>query len=411
LKIGIVLPQNHKPSNGGGFSYVESLVKEICERKTDFDIQFISFHFQPKKYYQFNSSSVNVTYFSLGQALIKSPILAFTLLMERLAYKLNFFSWHSFFDKRVQFHSDTILKKEGFKLLYYPFPERLIGVDVPFFYTVWDLGHRNIGFFPDIASYPDFDRREARYSQAMKRAARVFVESKAGANDVSFYYQVKSNKIVVVPMFGNSLIKEHYTELEKQKFIGDNNIKKEKYLFYPAQFWPHKNHINLLKALYLVRKQGHDLCLLFTGQDKGNKNLIENTAKELAIDNAIQYLGFVDNKYIRLLYENAFALVMPTFLGPTNMPLVEAMELGCPVICTDLEGHREQASDAALYINPQRPEMIAEKIIFLLTTDGERARMISKGKTQIQQTNATVTSAVDKLFAEIEDFKNVLSAW
>jgi glycosyltransferase involved in cell wall biosynthesis len=411
LKIGIVLPQNHKPSNGGGFSYVDALVKEICKRKSDYDIQFISFHFQPKKYYQFDASAADVAYFSFGQQLLKSPILAFYLFMERLSYKLNFFSWHSFFDKKAQFCSDKILKKEGFRLLYYPFPERLIGVDVPFFYTVWDLGHRNIGFFPDVASYPEFDRREARYTQATKRAAKVFVESKAGGQDVQFYYQVKSNKIVVLPMFGNSLQEASYTELEKQEFMDKNKIKSKKYLFYPAQFWPHKNHINLLKAFQMLKKQGYDLQLLFTGQDKGNKGLIEKTAKQLNIEDAVLYLGFVDNKYIRLLYENAFALVMPTFLGPTNMPLVEAMTLGCPVICTDFEGHREQTEDAALYFNPQSPDNIAEKILFLLQHEAERERMIEKGKTQIEQTKATAQSAVDKLFVEIDDFKNVLSAW
>lgn len=60
---------------------------------------------------------------------------------------------------------------------------------------------------------------------------------------------------------------------------------------------------------------------------------------------------------------------MPTFLGPTNMPLIEAQHLGTPVICTDFEGHREICQDAALYIDPLDSESIRSAMLTMLDPD------------------------------------------
>ena len=59
---------------------------------------------------------------------------------------------------------------------------------------------------------------------------------------------------------------------------------------------------------------------------------------------------------------------MPTLLGPTNMPLLEAACLDCPVICSDLEGHREMLGDYALYFNPYSPEDISFTLGSFLST-------------------------------------------
>jgi glycosyltransferase involved in cell wall biosynthesis len=57
---------------------------------------------------------------------------------------------------------------------------------------------------------------------------------------------------------------------------------------------------------------------------------------------------------------------MPTLLGPTNMPLLEAYYIGCPVICSDLEGHREILENNALYFNPLSWQEILKKMKTIL---------------------------------------------
>ena len=56
---------------------------------------------------------------------------------------------------------------------------------------------------------------------------------------------------------------------------------------------------------------------------------------------------------------------MPSFLGPTNIPQIESIALNCPVIVSDKYASREQMEDAALYIDPNDPNDISEKILSL----------------------------------------------
>ncbi|MFC3559915.1 glycosyltransferase [Pedobacter jamesrossensis] len=62
---------------------------------------------------------------------------------------------------------------------------------------------------------------------------------------------------------------------------------------------------------------------------------MKELVKGLGIEQKVIFGGFVTNEELNVFYKNAISLVMPTFMGPTNMPLLEAQALGCPVICTD----------------------------------------------------------------------------
>ena len=55
---------------------------------------------------------------------------------------------------------------------------------------------------------------------------------------------------------------------------------------------------------------------------------------------------------IASFYKHALALVMPSYLGPTNIPLIEAREFNCPVLCSDLDGHKEILGSEAIYFPP-----------------------------------------------------------
>ena len=111
-------------------------------------------------------------------------------------------------------------------------------------------------------------------------------------------------------------------------------------------------------AFHKIHKNYPSVKLLFTGSDKGNKEYIKQVVANLGLEKQVLMAGFVTDEEIYSFYKNALALVMPTFLGPSNMPLLEAETLGCPVICTDLPGHREMLGDNAFYVLPTDPESI-----------------------------------------------------
>ena len=151
---------------------------------------------------------------------------------------------------------------------------------------------------------------------------------------------------------------------EKYGITGD-------YLFYPAQFWSHKNHVNLLLALELLQSSlRRPLSVVFVGPDHGNLAHVKATVDRLGLADRVQFLGFVPREDLIDLYRQAFALSYVTFFGPENLPPLEAFALGCPVIASEVSGAREQLQDAVLFVDPTSPEQIAEAVVRLASEEG-----------------------------------------
>ena len=78
-------------------------------------------------------------------------------------------------------------------------------------------------------------------------------------------------------------------------------------------------------------------------------------------------------------------MIMPSFFGPTNIPPLEAMALGCPVAVSNNYAMGEQVGDAGLLFSPYSPEEIAQCIFRLWTDESLRQRLIENGHKQINK--------------------------
>jgi glycosyltransferase involved in cell wall biosynthesis len=104
------------------------------------------------------------------------------------------------------------------------------------------------------------------------------------------------------------------------------------------------------------------------------------TARALGVDAQVRYLGFVPDPDMSALYADAAGLAMPTFFGPTNIPVLEAFAMGCPVVTSDIRGIREQTDGAAILVDPRGPEAIADGLRRLLTSSETRSALIRRGR-------------------------------
>jgi len=176
-----------------------------------------------------------------------------------------------------------------------------------------------------------------------------------------------------------------------------------RYFFYPAQFWPHKNHARIVEAIGLLKGVGCEANVVFCGSYTGE--LRERTfaaamalAHRLGIANQVHCLGYVPNEHIAALYAEAVGLVMPTFFGPTNIPVLEAWTLDCPVLTSDIRGPREQVGDAGLLVDPSSVEAIAEGMRRLWEDDVLRGTLIDRGR---QRASAYTTADFHKRLGDI----------
>jgi glycosyltransferase involved in cell wall biosynthesis len=137
-------------------------------------------------------------------------------------------------------------------------------------------------------------------------------------------------------------------------------LKGEKFLLYPAQFWPHKNHITLVNMVDELHNRGLDSKLVFCGSDKGNWNYVQQYIIDKKVP-GISYIGFVTPEKLRWLYKHAYACVFSSLMGPDNLPPLEAAAYGCPVVCANYPGdHRGQ-----LVFEPLDAAEAADKVIAL----------------------------------------------
>jgi glycosyltransferase involved in cell wall biosynthesis len=108
-------------------------------------------------------------------------------------------------------------------------------------------------------------------------------------------------------------------------------------------------------------------------------------AHRLGLSDQVHHLGRVPDEVMSGLYAEALALVMPTFFGPTNIPPLEAWAFGCPVLCSDIRGIREQIGDAGLLVPPRSTEAIAEGMYRLWTDRHLRHQLAARGRRRLAE--------------------------
>jgi glycosyltransferase involved in cell wall biosynthesis len=280
-------------------------------------------------------------------------------------------------------------------------------LEVPYMVVVWDLQHRLQPWFPEVSANGNWQHRDTLYTAVLGRAAAVIVGTQAGKLEVERFFRVDPSRILIMPhptpRFGGTDAGAGRPAREKYGITGD-------YLFYPAQFWAHKNHVNLLRALDLLKgRLEQPLDLVFVGSDQGNLDHVKVTAKQLGLSNLVHFLGFVPREDLIDLYKEAFALSYVTFFGPENLPPLEAFSLGCPVIASDVSGAREQLGDAVLFVDPASPEQITEAVMRLANENGLRARLIEAGR-KIAQAR-TPEGFVGDALAFLDRFEAVRRCW
>ena len=384
MKIGILF--KHAKTGGGIYQYFLALMD--CLRSFNGEDQFFLFHCN-------NIESLSVYR--------KAGIKTITLQSEKDSsfkvvhtHRLNPCHEAIHNGKRVFFRTKSLtseLKIEAAKhkidLMLYPVPEReSFEVGVPYVMAIHDISHRIHPEFKEFNSDGIYEQREYVYDNGIKNAFFIMVDSEVGKEQVMDYYDTEREKIKVLPF-----IPPPYLFKESNKDSAASVRAKyqlpDKFIFYPAQFWPHKNHENLIRALHSIKKsKGEEVTAVFVGakQERWNgfRKMI-NLAKALKVEGQIIDLEYVESKRMRALYEMATALVMPTFLGPTNLPILEAFAVGCPVIASDIKGVREQVGDAGILADPNSPEEIG-MAIYRVWTDGIlRSALVKRGHERMKR--------------------------
>mgnify|MGYP006130232873 FL=1 len=136
----------------------------------------------------------------------------------------------------------------------------------------------------------------------------------------------------------------------------------QKYFFYPAQFWAHKNHRYIVDFLRLMKKNNNQgYKVVCCGTRKSNIHYIEKIIKENNLTEDFIILDFLSNDEVIQLYKNSFGLIMPTYVARSTLPLYESFFFKKPVF------YSNNILDDKLYqyvigFNSYHPEDLMDKL-------------------------------------------------
>lgn len=275
----------------------------------------------------------------------------------------------------------------GVDFLVFPAPSPMgFESGLPYVMAVHDLQHRLQPEFPEVSAGGEWEHREYLFRNGIGHALTVLVDSETGREDVLNCYGdvVSAERVQILPFLPPS-----YMALTSARpattGIHERFGLPERYLFFPAQFWPHKNHVRVVEALARIRaERGIDVAVAMCGSaaDELRGSVLDKvrqTAAKGGVEDLIHILGYVEDECMAPLYAASAGVLLPTFFGPTNIPILEAWALGVPVLTSDLRGIREQCGDAAILVDPTSVQAIADGIYSLWSNEALRAELVAAG--------------------------------
>lgn len=159
----------------------------------------------------------------------------------------------------------------------------------------------------------------------------------------------------------------------------------ERFAFYPAKTWEHKNHRGLLDAVRILRdERGRDVPLVFSGHHTDRYPRLRRYAASLGLADSISWLGFVTPLELMALYELAHCVVIPTKFEAGSFPLWEAFLMGVPAACSNVTSLPEQADGAVVHFDPDRPASIADALERVWLDDELRSRLAERGEARVK---------------------------
>jgi glycosyltransferase involved in cell wall biosynthesis len=249
----------------------------------------------------------------------------------------------------------------------------LLHTSKPFAYALHDL--QEIYYPENFSRWQRIWRRQV-HSQLLERAGRVICESRHVRTDIVSYFGVPEERTIVMAA---PPLRQFFTEQDDDRLQAVQTRLRlpERFLFYPAQFWPHKNHLRLIEAFRGVVAEFPDVKLVLTGQERDQYQAVMRAVDQFGLGKHICHLGYVANDDLQAIYRLATALVMPSLFESVSIPIYEAFQVGTPVAASGILAIPEQVGDAGVLFDPKSVASI-EQAILKIIKEPETARLLAK---------------------------------
>jgi glycosyltransferase involved in cell wall biosynthesis len=282
--------------------------------------------------------------------------------------------------RKISYKVSQVLQLVGFPslltqlktdLLFCPFSNPSFSkIDIPCVSILYDLQHWQ---YPDFFSPQEIKHRNHYLKKMVERSEMIVCISHFSERSLHDYchhhHLFPKATSVIYPYFKPSKPLRFNSQADhiqrSLKLLDQTQLKAIPYLLYPANYWPHKNHQQLLHAYaeYLQwyrQSSPEDPCfhLVFTGTLTTAEQAIKTLAETLKLTDYVHFLGYLEDRAFETIWHHCQGLIFPSLYEGFGLPIVEAMERSKPILCSQIPALEEVTQGACLYFNPAELESI-----------------------------------------------------
>lgn len=152
----------------------------------------------------------------------------------------------------------------------------------------------------------------------------------------------------------------------------------DRFILFVGRLYPQKNFATLARAFAIVKDQiPHKLIV--AGQPRFKFEGELNLLRELGVVDRVDFLRYVPNDDLPLIYNLADCFVYPSLYESFGLAQLEAMGCGCPVIGADAGAIPEVTGGAAILFDPQCPRALSRAILKVTCEPEVRRDLVERG--------------------------------
>ncbi len=261
---------------------------------------------------------------------------------------------------------NNFLKKHEIKIISH---SNIIEKCSPFTTINWipDFQYKHL---PEMFSDKELRKRALLVKKIINRSNCIIVSSHDALEDLHTQTMLHPSHADTQVLHFTS-----YINLESRK-SGEKHFKQimekynisGKYFFLPNQFWKHKNHTVVLKALQILKSSEKKITVLCSGYMHDHRNMdhvaqLKQYIHAHNLEASIKFLGLIERRELITLMRFSLAIINPSLFEGWSSTVEEAKSIGKNLILSNLNVHREQDPPSCIYFDPHNPKQLA-KILY-----------------------------------------------
>lgn len=217
-----------------------------------------------------------------------------------------------------------------------------------------------------------------------KYADHIITNSMSTKRDVIKYMNIPESKITALTL-APTVSRQDVIPMDVTTTFHANYKLHHPYVLFVGSFEYRKNIESLVNQFKRVHQEYPDMQLVLIGTKNAYQEKIKDLARRNGFLEKVVFPGHLDHQTLTVAYRDAVMVVNPSFDEGFGLPVVEAMEMGSPVIASKIPAHIESAGGAAILFDPIAEQQLGDNMLKIISDIDFRKELVQKGVDRAKQ--------------------------